>query len=178
MNALRAATADTIARPVTAAVTRHEHDHLVLPLPPDDEEKYSYVHRDLPYLTTVILIGSVCLVYSQLRLEVHDLALAPFGAFTVIYIVYQALSLPVNFAGKGFDLDAHRARVLTWRPPVYPDVDIYLPICGEPIELLRNTWTAAAGMIEEYQGEVRAYVLDDGPSEEARVTAGSFRTSS
>ena len=174
MNALRAATADTIARPVTAAVTRHEHDHLVLPLPPDDEEKYSYVHRDLPYLTTVILIGSVCLVYSQLRLEVHDLALAPFGAFTVIYIVYQALSLPVNFAGKGFDLDAHRARVLTWRPPAYPDVDIYLPICGEPIVVLRNTWTAVAGLIEDYPGRACAYVLDDGPSEAARMMAAEF----
>ena len=46
----------------------------------------------------------------------------------------------------------------------YPAVDIYLPICGEPIELLRNTWTAVSGLIEEYQGQVRAYVLDDGPS--------------
>ena len=77
-------------------------------------------------------------------------------------------------AGRGFDLAAHQVRIRAWRPTSYPAVDIYLPICVEPIELLRNTWTAAAGMMEEYQGEVRAYVLDDGPSEEARVTAESF----
>jgi cellulose synthase (UDP-forming) len=47
-------------------------------------------------------------------------------------------------------------------------VDIYLPICGEPIELLRNTWTAVLGLIEDYPGQREAYVLDDGPSSEAR----------
>jgi cellulose synthase (UDP-forming) len=174
VNDPKVAAAGTIDRPVTAAASRHEHDHLVLPLPPDDEEKYSYVHRDLPYLTTVILIGSVCLAYSQARLEVHDLALLPFAAFTLIYIVYQAISLPVNFTGKGFDLDAHQSRVLTWHPPAYPDVDIYLPICGEPMVLLRNTWAAVADLIEDYPGRACAYVLDDGPSEAARSMAAEF----
>ena len=40
-----------------------------LPRPPDDDEKYLYIQRNLPYLTTVILIGSVCLIVSQLRFE-------------------------------------------------------------------------------------------------------------
>ena len=89
--------------------------------------------------------------------------LSPFLLFTATYVVYQAISLPVNFAGAGFDLAAHQARIAAWHPPSYPDVDIYLPICGEPIELLRNTWTAVSGLIEDYQGRARAYVLDDGP---------------
>ena len=89
-------------------------------------------------------------------------------------MVYQAISLPVNFTGAGFDLAAHQARVATWHPPAYPDVDIYLPICGEPIELLRNTWTAVSALITAYQGRARAYVLDDGPDEQARSMAGSF----
>jgi len=164
----------TIARPDTAAFERDLRRGLVPPAPPGDEEKYSYLQRNLPYLTTVIAIGSCCLIFSQIRFETQDLMLSPFLLFTAVYVVYQAISLPVNFAGRGFDLAAHQARIQAWRPLSYPDVDIYLPICGEPIELLRNTWTAVAGLIEEYQGEARAYVLDDGPSEEARVMAGSF----
>ena len=121
---------------------------LVPPLPPGDDEKYSYVHRNLPYLATVIFIGSACLIFSQLKFELHDLVLLPFIAFTALYLVYQATSLPVNFAGPGFNLDAHRARVAAWHPLSYPQVDIYLPICGEPMELLRNTWTAVEGLIE------------------------------
>jgi cellulose synthase/poly-beta-1,6-N-acetylglucosamine synthase-like glycosyltransferase len=170
----RGASTGTIARPVTPVARQRVQHRLVPPHPPDDDEKYSYIQRNLPYLTTVIFIGSTCLIISQVRFETHDLALLPFMLFTAIYFVYQAISLPVNFAGRGFDLAAHQARIRAWNPSAYPDVDIYLPVCGEPIELLRNTWTAVLGLIEDYRGEARAYVLDDGPSEEARVMAESF----
>ncbi len=165
---------EMIARPVTLADKRPQPCRLVPPPPPDDVEKCSYIQRNLPYLTTVILIGSSCLIFSQLRFEADDLALSPFLIFTTIYIIYQAISLPVNFAGAGFDLAAHQARIGAWHPASYPDVDIYLPICGEPIELLRNTWIAVLDLIEDYAGQARAYVLDDGPSSEARSMAESF----
>ena len=43
----------------TAAVDRrHESASLVLPEPPDDDEKYAYIQRNLPYLTTVLVIGA------------------------------------------------------------------------------------------------------------------------
>jgi hypothetical protein len=164
----------TIARSVALADKRHSPCRLVPPPPPDDVEKYSYIQRNLPYLTTVILIGSSCLIFSQLRFEAQDLALSPFLAFTATYVIYQATSLPVNFAGAGFDLAAHQARIGSWHPASYPDVDIYLPICGEPIELLRNTWTAVLGLIEDYPGQTMPFVLDDGPSSEARSMAESF----
>ena len=61
-----------------------------------------------------------------------------------------------------------------WRPAAYPAVDIFLPICGEPIEVLRNTWIGVFELIQAYPGLARAYVLDDGPSEEARALAPSF----
>src|SRR6204780_1336109 len=163
-----------MARPVGPAARGHQQGGPEPPRPPDDEEKYSYVWRNLPYLTTVIVIGSSCVVFSQLRFETQDLALSPFLFFTAIFVIYQATSLPVNFAGAGFDLDAHQARIQAWRPSSYPDVDIYLPICGEPVDLLRNTWTAVLGLIGDYQGDARAFVLDDGPSEAARSMAGSF----
>jgi cellulose synthase/poly-beta-1,6-N-acetylglucosamine synthase-like glycosyltransferase len=163
-----------MAPPVGPAARGHQQGGPEPPQPPDDEEKYSYVWRNLPYLTTVIVIGSSCVVFSQLRFETQDLALSPFLVFTAIFVIYQATSLPVNFAGAGFDLDAHQARIQAWRPSSYPDVDIYLPICGEPVDLLRNTWTAVLGLIGEYQGDARAFVLDDGPSETARSMAGSF----
>jgi cellulose synthase/poly-beta-1,6-N-acetylglucosamine synthase-like glycosyltransferase len=160
---------------VTAAVARrHEHVSLVLPEPPDDHEKYAYIQRNLPYLTTVLVIGASCLIVSQLRFELQDLVLLPFLAFTGTYIVYQMISLPVNFAGRGFDLAAHQARIRAWHPLSYPGVDIFLPICGEPIELLRNTWSAVADLIADYEGEAQAYVLDDGPSDEARSVSESF----
>jgi cellulose synthase/poly-beta-1,6-N-acetylglucosamine synthase-like glycosyltransferase len=160
---------------VTAALDRrHGHTSLVLPEPPDDDEKYAYVQRNLPYLTTTLIVGAASLIFSQVRFELQDLVLVPFLLFTATYVVYQAISLPVNFTGKGFDLAAHQERIQAWRPPSYPRVDMFLPICGEPIELLRNTWTAVSGLIAEYQGVAEVYVLDDGPSDEAQAVSESF----
>jgi cellulose synthase (UDP-forming) len=142
--------------------------------PPDDNEKYSYTGRNLPYLTTGLVVSAACLVISQLRFEAPSPALWPFLAVTVTYLIYQVISLPVNFTGRGFDLAAHRARIGAWHPQAYPSVDIYLPICGEPVEMLRGTWDAVFELIAAYPGPAQAYVLDDGPSDEARSAAESL----
>jgi cellulose synthase (UDP-forming) len=153
---------------------REKSSRLVLPLPPDDTAKYCYVDRNLGYLAVILVIGAGCLVVSQLRFELHDLVLWPFLAFTTTYIAYQAISLPVNFTGPGFDLPAHQAFIGAWRPSSYPAVDIFLPVCGEPIEVLRNTWTAVSNLVAAYEGVAKPYVLDDGASDEARCTAESL----
>ena len=51
---------------------------------------------------------------------------AVFAAYTLIYLIYQAVSLPVNFAGRSFDLAAHKSLVAAWRPRRYP-VGRHLP---------------------------------------------------
>lgn len=142
--------------------------------PPDDREKYAYIRRNLPYLTITLVVSAACLTYSQLRFELHDPMTWPFLAFTATYVIYQVISLPVNFTGRGFDLAAHQARVRAWHPPRYPSVDIYLPVCGEPIGMLASTWHAVSGLIAGYPGPARAFVLDDGPCDQARTLARSF----
>jgi cellulose synthase (UDP-forming) len=170
----RSSVAGLAARPV-AAYRRRRQTGLVPPRPPDDNEKYAYIQRNLPYLTTILTIGSGCLIISQVRFEASDpLVTWPFMAFTLTYLIYQVISLPVNFTGRGFDLAAHHAFIRAWRPPSYPTVDIHLPICGEPIELLRNTWAAVAELIAAYPGLAQAYVLDDLASDEAESLAESF----
>ncbi len=53
-------------------------------------------------------------------------------------------------------------------------MDIFLPICGEPIEVLNNTWTAVAALLAAYPGAAQAFVLDDGPSDEAQALAATL----
>jgi cellulose synthase (UDP-forming) len=160
----------------TVAVTsgRHRRTCLVLPAPPDDDEKYVYVHRNLPYLATSLIIGSAAIILSQVKFEEHDPVPWPFIIFTATYILYQLTSLPVNFTGPGFNLAAHQMRIRAWFPLWYPSVDIYLPICGEPVEVLRNTWTAVADLMAAYKGVARPYVLDDGDDREAADLAAQF----
>jgi hypothetical protein len=157
-----------------AARRRRQQTSLILPPPPDNDEKYIYIFRNLTYLTTILVIGAGCLIISQARFEAHEPALWPFMAFTATYIVYQGISLPVNFTGRGFDLVVHQERVREWRPLSYPSVDVYLPICGEPIEMLGNTWEAVSELVAGYGGVAQTYVLDDGPSDEAQSVSESF----
>jgi cellulose synthase (UDP-forming) len=153
---------------------RHRRDGLVLPDAPTDEEKWSYTWRSLPFLTGALIASSMCVIAAQAWFEIRNPAALPFAAYTFLYLIYQAVSVPMNFAGQSFDPDTHRDLVARWRPAVYPSVDIFLPICGEPTEVLRNTWTGVFELIRAYPGTALAYVLDDGPSEEARMLAPSF----
>ena len=78
-----------VAKPVTATGEPYEQHGLTPPHPPDDDEKYLYIRRNLPYLATVILIGACCLIISQVRFETQDLVLSPFLLFTATYVIYR-----------------------------------------------------------------------------------------
>jgi len=145
----------------------------MMPTPPTAEEKTSYVQRHLGYLTLVVLIGYSSIVVSQAIMEVRyrTWVLAPWTAFTIIYL---GVSLFSNFTGQDFDLAGHRSKVRAWRPEWYPDVDVFLPICGEPLDLLQNTWSYVAELLRAYPGDAVAFVLDDKADARARELAGDF----
>jgi cellulose synthase (UDP-forming) len=163
-----------VSAPPAATAGRHRASSLVLPRPPDNDEKYLYIHRNLFYLTTTLFIGATAVLISQVDFEAHNPLPWPYVVFTLTFFLYQVISLPVNFMGQGFDLAAHEERVRSWTPVWYPTVDIYLPICGEPIPVLRNTWAAVAALVARYGGVARPYVLDDGDDPEAGRLAAEF----
>jgi len=80
---------------------------------PSESEKASYAWRSLPFLATALSVSALCLIVAQVWFEVRYVRVLPvvvgaFAAYTAAYLVYQVVSLPVNFAGRGFDLAAHR----------------------------------------------------------------------
>jgi len=162
---------------LTAAALPHGGRHrqgVIVPDPPTDDEKHSYAWRSLPFLTGALVASCLCAIAAQSWFEVRNPAALPFAAYTLLFLIYQVVSVPMNFAGPSFDLAAHKQLVARWRPATYPPVDIFLPICGEPVAVLRNTWTGVFELIQAYPGIAVAYVLDDGPSEEASLLAPSF----
>lgn len=145
-----------------------------VPLPPTDEELYSYRKRRMASLMVPSLISFGCLITSQMlfvRLTPWLWLLFPLLFFTVVYYL---VSLAVNLFTPGFDVERHKALVRDWRPARYPSVDVFLPVCGEPPHVLANTWEHVRAMGRHYQGDVTVYVLDDSPSEEMARTALAF----
>ena len=143
----------------------------MLPVPPTDTEKYSYVRRHNWILTTCQLLTFPPLLYSQFRMFQDSPWFLLYAPFVLIGLMTFLVSLIADGIGRGFDLDEHKKFVSVWMPLWYPSVDVFLPICGEPIELLRNTWTHVAALRAAYNGKLTPYVLDDGASPEAKALA-------
>jgi cellulose synthase (UDP-forming) len=88
--------------------------------------------------------------------------------------LFLALPLITDGLARGFNFDEHQRLVGDWQPETYPSVDVFLPVCGEPVDVVRNTWKYVAEMSRHYQGTVTAYVLDDSASSELKAMAREF----
>jgi cellulose synthase (UDP-forming) len=143
----------------------------VLPTPPTDTEKEAYHDRNLALIMRASLFSFGSLLISQTRFLLTAKPLLIFAPVLTFTIIYYLISLYVNFGTHGFDMTAHDDLVRSWQPRSYPSLDVFLPVCGEPLEILRNTWTHVLGLARHYPGEVRPYVLDDGASPQVAAMA-------
>lgn len=74
--------------------------------------------------------------------------------------------------GKDFQPDEHKETVRRSEEKGYrPTVDVFLPVCKEPLDLLSNTWRHVSAL--DYPS-VNVFVLDDGKSEEVKALATTF----
>ena len=154
---------------------RHRKYGLGVPDAPTDSEKTGYADRNLTQIIHTSLASFGALLISQVRFVFLSPALTwfflPFVAFTIAYYV---ISLCVNVRTRGFDEAAHRELVASWSPFFYPSLDVFLPVCGEPLAVLYNTWVHVSELIQAYPGTSTAYVLDDGTDERVRMMAEDF----
>jgi cellulose synthase (UDP-forming) len=146
----------------------------VLPVPPRDDEKYRYVRRGAWLLTLASLASFPLLLFSQARLMMEYHWFWFYVPFVIMGALFLALPMITDGMAKGFDFDEHQRLVNEWRPKTYPSVDVFLPVCGEPVDVVRNTWKYVAEMSRHYQGTVTAYVLDDSASPELKAMAREF----
>ncbi len=146
----------------------------VLPTPPLDGEKFSYVRRHIWVLTLFSALSFPPLVYSQIRMVENSQWFILYAPFAVFGIFCFLLSLIVDGMSRSFDLDEHKQIVAAWAPRRYPSVDIFLPVCGEPIEVLHNAWSHVAVLRNHYPGRVTPYVLDDSASPALKAMARHF----
>ncbi len=145
-----------------------------LPDAPDEDEKYSYIRRNVHVLVIFSVFSFTCVTISAVRLYLDRWWLFPFLLLLAYTIVYFLFSLRINFLTRDFDLRMHRYLVRQWRPQTYPSVDVFLPTCGEAIDVLRNTWTGVAQMRRQYRGLVMVHCLDDAHSPAVRSLAREF----
>ncbi|HSX06650.1 MAG TPA: glycosyltransferase family 2 protein [Candidatus Saccharimonadia bacterium] len=127
-----------------------------------------YVQRRLWWLTPLSMVSFTGITISQVLFGLRHPALFVFLPLTAFTVFYYIISLMVTVGSKDFDYDRHVELVSDWWERVKlghgmtaPSVDILLPICGEPIQVILNTWRYVKELT--YPGVVKVYVLNDGP---------------
>jgi len=147
-----------------------EQPPLILPTCPTDKEKYCYVNMNrLPIILCGVLSTGALSVGAWLFLK-SSWWYCWYSLYAILSEFYIFTSFGITAFGKKFDLPKHQ-KMLKDTPlneETAPTIDIYLPVCKEPLEILENTWKHIQ-KLEYPQGKLLVWVLDDGAQEEVRI---------
>ncbi len=95
-----------------------------------------------------------------------------FQAVLALNIVASCASMLSGLNKRKVSRASHERLVGSWAPATLPTVDVFLPTCGEPLEVLRNTYDHVAALY--WPGSLMVWVLDDADRPEVRDLAQEF----
>ena len=148
---------------------------LVLPKPPTDNEKYSFVKMNRPFLLICEIFGALVLAYSSWKFATSSPIYCWFAITVTVIELFLLTVVFITVMGKELDLESHKT-ILDNYPLTggeLPTIDIYLPICKEPLVIIENTWRCICAL--QYPAEkMSVYVLDDGADETLKSLATRF----
>lgn len=135
---------------------------LIMPTAPTDAEKVLYLSTNRLGLYSFGVLSFLSLSVGMWLFVISSPAFYWFGSVVFLLQIYLVISYTVSICGKDYDIEKHR-RIVAENPvgEDAPTVDIFLPCCKEPIEILENTYK----YIEQLQypeGKLKVWVLDDG----------------
>ncbi|KAF9481194.1 hypothetical protein BDN70DRAFT_931094 [Pholiota conissans] len=163
----------TIDKDVVAAVPADEASTLILPSAPTDYEKTSYAQtRRVP----LYLFGTISFLSISAGMWLFTISAKGFywfGIFFGFIEIYLLIFFVIGYVGKDFDLKAHEQLLAEHSYPEdkLPLVDIYLPCCHEPLEILENTYKHVEKLTYP---NFKVWVLDDGGLDTVKRLAESY----
>ncbi len=141
-------------------------------LNPNKLDKYLYIRRTPTWLIrgfyALGILSWLLVAYAFVRIIPYDFFFRWFvGPMVAFFTLYHLVNHGLSLFYKRFDLAAHKERVKKfWQTTTKePSVDVYLPLCGEDIEVIRNTWHYVTKL---GYSNFNVYVLDDS-KEDRRV---------
>ncbi|MDH3026949.1 cellulose synthase catalytic subunit [Gordonia alkanivorans] len=141
---------------------------------PDDDEVYEYLGPQMRWIQLVLIAAFVLVAVSLVAFATTHVWLTPVLFILVLNVIGNTFSLLTGMNKRRVTWASHQERVTSWNPHDgrYPSVDVFLPTCGESLEILRNTYQHVVEL--NWPGRVSVYVLDDAAREEVHNLAASF----
>ncbi|KUJ13836.1 nucleotide-diphospho-sugar transferase [Mollisia scopiformis] len=148
---------------------------LILPSGTTDKEKYSYLKTNRLPLYIIGVFSFLSLSAGMWLFVITSKYFYWFGFFVGLLEIYLIISYTITIVGKDYDFEGHK-KILADHPilpETAPTVDIYLPCCKEPMEILANTYKYVQAL-QWPEGKLKVYVLDDGGMDAVKELATSF----
>jgi cellulose synthase (UDP-forming) len=135
-----------------------------LPQAPTDQEKYLYTKRHAIFFSIYGLFALGCTLTAMLYwIGVNELHLF-YIPYMITYAIYIGYTFTVGLFAKDFNIKKHQEIVEQYKfenvKGNSASVDIYLPVCGEAVEVINNAMSYIA-KLEWNGGLLTKYVLDD-----------------
>lgn len=142
-----------------------------LPQPPTCAEKYGYFRNRRPYVFAWLLLAAAGIVYGYVRVATKSWATSPVLVLLVVMVPPAVVNFWLRIGKPRLTLSAHLAVTAAYEPGC-ESVDVFLPSCGEPVEMLDNTFHCVSAM--HWHATKTVYVLDDSAREEVRALAAQY----
>ena len=127
--------------------------------PPTEEEKYLFLTQNKGVLYFFSVLSFLLLIIGMIFFSRSHPYLYLFIPWILVLSFYLSISYVVGVFGKPFHFKNHESLKNTYRHGYEPSVDIYLPVCGEDVGIIENTF----GHVSQIDyGNHKVYVLDDG----------------
>lgn len=142
--------------------------------PPHDEDVYSYLGPQRRWVQILMTVSFLLAGVSLTRFSTNAWFLTPLLLVLVLNLSASVVSAFSGWNKRRFRAFDHDELIRNWIAATtdFPTVDVFLPTCGEPIEVLRNTYQNVADM--QWGNELTVWVLDDADRVEVAQAAEDF----
>jgi cellulose synthase (UDP-forming) len=148
---------------------------MYLPAPPTRREKYLYFGQKRQWAFAVLLVAAGGILYGFGHVAERAWAVSPLAWLLLAVMVPPvAVNFWLRTGRPRLSLEQHQGIAERWRDRggLGESVDVFLPTCGEPAEILANTFRYVAALA--WHGPRTVYVLDDSAREQVRELASGF----
>lgn len=142
-----------------------------LPQPPTRTEKYSYFRNRRQFVFAWLLVAAAGIIYGYVRVASKSWWTSPALLLLVVMIPPVIVNFWLRIGKRRVTLSGHHAITRAYQHG-NEAVDVFLPSCGEQVELLDNTFRHVSGL--RWHGTMTVYVLDDSAREEVRALAARY----
>ena len=139
---------------------------------PTDDEVYGYFGPQQRWVQITMTLSFALAGISLFKFAQHAPWLKIFWLVLLINASGAVFSAISGWNRRRMSADEHLQFVTRWTPVRTPSIDVFLPSCGEPLDVLRNTYDHVARM--QWDGQLVVWVLDDAAKSEVQSLAEEF----